>query len=343
MRCRVRSFVPAAFWFLSSACCLLCSVAWPQVRPKLTPPKTEIRGQVRYPEGPAVGQGITITLESDQGGVVAQAQTESQGKFVFSQIPQAVYVVKLRERGYREVSRRVDLTMGPTAYLIIELQPLPRQTSSAVPPKGLSSLVSAQELVVPEDARREFERGKKLLLEDKDPAGSIVHFRKAVQLYSSYAQAYLLTGTADMDLNKWKEAEAALEKAIALDQKLAAAHLALGTCYNQEGNFAAAEKPLLQGLQLNPDAAEGHYELGRAYWALGRWPEAEAHAREAAKLRSDFGPVHVLLGNIMLRKRDAPAALQEFKEYLSLDPKGLLAAPTRDLVVKIEKALAASR
>ena len=45
----------------------------------------------------------------------------------------------------------------------------------------------------------------------------------------------------------------------------------------------------------------------------------------------------------MLRKRDAAEALQEFKEYLRLEPNGPLAEPVREMVNKIEKALAAPR
>ena len=40
------------------------------------------------------------------------------------------------------------------------------------------------------------------------------------------------------------------------------------------------------------------------------------------------------------RKRDAPAALQEFREYLRLEPNGPFAPPTREFVAKIEQALA---
>ena len=51
--------------------------------------------------------------------------------------------------------------------------------------------------------------------------------------------------------------------------------------------------------------------------------------------------VHVLLGNILLRKRDARGALQEFNEYLKLDPQGPFAPAAREMVARIEKALAA--
>lgn len=301
--------------------------------------QTLIHGQVRYAQGQAAGQGIMILLERAVGGVVAQTQTDSQGKFSFRQIPQDTYTIKIHQAGYRDAFEQADLTIGPTANLMIELQPLPGTASPAVPAGGR---ISVQELSIPPDALKEIEQGQSLL-EKNDAEKSISHFRKAVQLDASYAQAHLLLGTAYLFLNKCKEAQPALEKAIQLDDKLAAAHIALGACFNQQGNFAAGEKPLLRGLELNPDSPEGQYELGRTYWALGRWQEAEPHARRAIALRADYAAAHVLTGNILLRKRDAAGALREFQEYLRLEPAGPLAAPTREIVAKIEKALAARR
>jgi hypothetical protein len=43
--------------------------------------------------------------------------------------------------------------------------------------------------------------------------------------------------------------------------------------------------------------------------------------------------------NPLLRKREPVAALEEFKEYLRLEPNGPFAAPPRPIVAKIEMAL----
>jgi protein O-GlcNAc transferase len=80
--------------------------------------------------------------------------------------------------------------------------------------------------------------------------------------------------------------------------------------------------------------------LGRANYALNRFQEAEPHARKAIALEPDFPEAHILLGNVLLRLRDAPGALTEFQEYLRLAPNGSHAAPTRDLVKKLEAGLA---
>lgn len=316
--------------------------AWPQARPKPPRPVSEIRGQIRTANDSPVGRGALVTLESAHGGLVIQTQTDEQGRFTFSQLSEGVYVVTIHQPGYHDASEKVDLSTNPTAYLQITLHPKPTSSESASSP-SLGPVVSARDLNVPEAAQQNFDQGRRLMLESKKPAKSVPYLQKAIHIAPRFAHAHFLLGAAYMDMGRWADAQAALEKATQLDDRLALAHLALGACLNQEGKFAAAEKPLIRALELNPEAAEGHYELGRVYWALGRWQEAEPHARKAAQLKPNLAPVHVLLGNIFLRKREAASALNEFKEYLRLEPDGLFATPAREMVAKIEKALNAPR
>jgi len=46
-----------------------------------------------------------------------------------------------------------------------------------------------------------------------------------------------------------------------------------------------------------------------------------------------------LLANIRLKQRNAPGALQEYQEYLRLEPEGSMAPQVRDMVAKLQKAL----
>jgi cytochrome c-type biogenesis protein CcmH/NrfG len=46
------------------------------------------------------------------------------------------------------------------------------------------------------------------------------------------------------------------------------------------------------------------------------------------------------MGNIYLRHRDANSALLEFKESLRLDPEGPQSKSVKEMIEKIEKALA---
>jgi tetratricopeptide (TPR) repeat protein len=278
-----------------------------------------------------------ILLERLDSGVVAQAQTDSQGKFQFRGLGQMPYTLTIRLRGYETYQTSVDLTMMSHSYLQIKLRPV---SPPSLPPAGAGKQVDRRELAAPPNAEKEFERGRKILVEERNPSGSITHFRKAIELYPSYAKAYFFLGGAYMEMGKPSEAQSAFEDALQQDSKLGLAYLGLGASLNQQGKFGAAQEPLARGLELQPDAAPGYYELGRSYFVTGSWEKAEAPARRAAELDPKFAAVHVLLGNIMLKKGDVAAALKEFQECLRLDPNGPTAAPTRAMVKKIEAALA---
>jgi tetratricopeptide (TPR) repeat protein len=155
-------------------------------------------------------------------------------------------------------------------------------------------------------------------------------------LYSGFTQAYVMLGLAYLQDQKLKESQAALEQAVQLDPKSSGGYLTLGACLNQQKDYAGAEKALLTGLGLEPDSPEGHYELAKTYWARHRWQDAEPHVQKAEELQPQVPGVHVLMGNILLQKRDNAGALKEFNEYLRLDPQGSMSGPVRAMVSKLQ-------
>src|SRR5712692_8831141 len=294
----------------------------------------DIAGVVRTAGSQPPPQGTVVSIQSDAGEIVQQVTPEGTGRFQFVFLRRAIYYVTVKAPGYREVTERADVFSQRRFTVYLTLVPEKRDD-----PVGPGGVVSQRELLVPEGAQKEFDKARKLV-ENKEPEKSLSHFRRAIEIYPAYALAYMYLGLAQMSLQKMPEAQVSLGKAVQLNDKLAAAYLGLGACLNLQGNYAAAEKPLVRGLELDPETADGHFELSKTFWALGRWQDAEPHVRKVIALRPEFPVAHHLLGNILMRKRDAPAALQEFREYLRLEPNGPFAPPTREFVAKIEQALA---
>jgi tetratricopeptide (TPR) repeat protein len=168
---------------------------------------------------------------------------------------------------------------------------------------------------------------------------SVSHLRKAIKFYEPFPQAYTLLGTAYVEQKNWAEAEKALQRATHLDNKASDAYLTLGAVFNETKKYPQAESALLRGLELKPEAPAGQYELAKTYWFLGRWKEAAPHARKAVSAMPDVASPHALLGNILLREEDARGALDEYHEYLRLEPFGSMAPAIRQVVEKLEKAL----
>ncbi len=298
---------------------------------------------VRAFSGSPAPAGINVRLEADPGGLIDQQMTDSSGKVTFLPKAFTTYALTIHERGYRDVSRPVDLSHTPTAAVSITLVPVPDQDDVTAPSGEKGNLVSAADLSVPGPAKKEFDAGQKLLEEKHDVRGSIGHFRKATELYSSFTQAYVMLGLAYLQDQKLKESQAALEQAVQLDPKAGAGYLTLGACLNQQKDYAGAEKALNRGLELEPESPEGQYELAKTYWAQRRWQEAEPHALKAETLAPNIAGVHVVMGNILLQKRDNAGALKEFNEYLRLDPKGSMSDAVRAMVSKLEKAQAMTK
>jgi Flp pilus assembly protein TadD len=299
--------------------------------------------QVRYATGAPGPRGIHVRLESAEGGAAGDCQTRVGGKCQFNLSSGGVYLVRMSERGYKEVIVRVELIGTSRGYASLELNPLPGEAlpkSAADRPAGTSdNSVSAVGLGVPDNARQEYAKGENALKENKLDA-SVDHFRKAVRLYETFPQAYQMLGTAYLQQQRWTEAQGALEKAIQLDAKLGDAYLELGAVLNQTKEYPKAEVALTRGLELVPDAPGGHYELAKTYWAMGRWQDAAPHATTAVNEFPSLASPHVLLGNIRLRQNDPESALREYQEYLRLEPNGTMAPGTREMVEKIQRALA---
>src|SRR5260370_11737027 len=213
-----------------------------------------------------------VRLDSREARSAGDCETREGGKCVFNVGSSGVYMVRMTEHGFKDVSVRVELIGNSRGYATLELKPIPGEAppgSSAAPPEGGPNLVSALDLNVPENARQEFEKGQGALKENKLDAG-VSHLRAAIKLYAAFPQAYTLLGTAYLEQKNWKDAESALRKANELDPKFPDAYLELGAVLNQTKEYPQAETTLLKGLELKPEAAGGHYELAKPDWALGR-------------------------------------------------------------------------
>jgi Flp pilus assembly protein TadD len=297
--------------------------------------------QVRNPNGTPGPRGIHIRLESAEGGAEADAETIEGGKCQFRPTSSGVYMVRLAEPHYKEISQRVELIGVSRSHITFELRPLPNESSTSAgsdsPTPGRAT-VSVGDLSIPQNARQEFDKGD-AALRAKNPGQAAKHFEKAAKLYDNYPQAYRMLGEAYLEAQDWKKSEEAFKKSIALDPTLVDAYVDLGAVYNQQKNYLQAEAALKKGLALSPEATAAKYELAKTYWATDRWQEAAPYAQATVNETPTLAGAHVLYGNILLRQRDAVGALWEYKEYLRLEPGGPMATQVREQVEKLEKAM----
>jgi len=307
--------------------------------------RVEIHGQVRYAQGGAPAANVVVRLESyDGGGPMSEAFTDSSGKFQFSSLPPAQYLVRVRQSGYRDAQQTIDLITTSSGFVLLQLSADPSSSSTTSKPGTIDANVPAA-------AQKEFDKGVAALAEGgKDKTSFAVKcFEKAVSLYPKFVEGRLKLGTGYMDLEQWDKAEQALLATIEVDPKAFNALFALSEIYLRQNKISDAEKVLVTGLAIQNASYLGHLNLARVYWEKSREIKDLAQARptleksyeeirRALTLNPDLAGAHLLKGNLLLRVGRTADAVTEFNEYLRLEPNGAFANETRTLIDKIKKA-----
>lgn len=330
LRSMYRSFVPALIL-------LLAATAFAQRDRDAYNPNnlsSEITGQVNLIENGAPAQNVTVRLERFSGGIIDTVNTDARGRFRFANLSRGYYRVIISQAGLKPVQQDADVQVMAKAYLVFDLV---RESSSAIASLGLGpDVIDAR---VPPDARNEFVQGRTALAK-KSYSDAVAHLQKAVSGYPEFFAARMLLATALIDQREWSRAEAVLQGTLEQKPENAPTLLALGEVYWRQKKYKEAEEILLAGLKADDKAWHGYFTLGRLYWDMNDIPKSGAAVGRTLQLKNDFAEAHLLAGNILLRLNQQERALSSYQEYLRLAPKGEFAAQARDLIQKLQKAIA---
>lgn len=326
---------------LTSLLILITTSVQPQLRSPTEP--AEIRGQLRYALGGAPANEIVVRLDQLTGGFVEEVRTDRMGKFRFSDLSPVQYRIVVRQPGYKEIEKEVNLVVTSSEYLQLQLAPEDQPPSART---NTNKIISAN--VYPE-ARREFERADAVLAgdaRDKLEKGAR-HLENAIANDPNFLEAQLRLGGVYMDLAQWEKAEHAFLRAREIDPTVPNAHFALGEIFLREKKYDEAEKSISSGLTIDPEFWQGHFTLARLYWEMATIKETEARSfleksykevNATLGLNSNSAGAHLLKGNLLLRAHRAIDAQKEFESYLNLEPKGEFAPKVRELVSKIKQS-----
>ncbi len=159
---------------------------------------------------------------------------------------------------------------------------------------------------------------------------AIASFRQAIALDSDFALAH--AGLADCYVllplygafaprNVFPEAIASAERALTLDDSLAEAHTSLSYArFLYERRWEAAERGFRRALDLNPGYPTAHQWMAFLLAALGRHEEAIGQARQARDLDRLSLVINADFGMVLYFARQYPAAVEQFRKTLELDP-----------------------
>lgn len=199
--------------------------------------------------------------------------------------------------------------------------PFATGTAAQLPPS--SAVTSVRELQIPEKARKACESGTQRFAA-KDAAGSVPEFQKAIRTFPGYYEAYVKLGAAELDLERWGDAEAAFRKANELSGgHYALANFGLGLILaTVTKQFAEAEAVVRTGLATAPADVTGHFVLAWVLYSTARLQEAEESAREAVSSNPNLAGARLLLAQIHFQERNFSAAVEDIDAYLNMGVSG---------------------
>jgi tetratricopeptide (TPR) repeat protein len=235
----------------------------------------------------------------------------------------------------------------PCAYLLI-LFLYPLACTAQLPPAATapsfgeqkSNEVSARDLQIPAKARKAFSKGTELLAA-KQSAASIPEFQRAIKIFPEFYEAYYKIGLAELNLQRYPDAQAAFETSIEQSKgRYAPSQFGLGVALCMQNQLGEAEEAIRAGLGVYPDDAAGNFTLAWVVFKAGRLADAEKSARQAVLYDAKMATAYLLLAQIHLRQSDLPAVAADLDAYLRLDPDGPHSAEAKAIRSEAARVLA---
>ena len=199
------------------------------------------------------------------------------------------------------------------------------------------SAISVTSLLVPKDARKEYERALKDIEKNK-LENAKKHLDKAIAKYDEYAAAWNKLGWIYRNNQEEEKATEAFEKAIAVDSQYIPPYMNLATLQFQTGQFQNAVDMSEKVLQMDPSIGFASFIQAMGNFNLNNVDAAEKGARHAEQgPHANIPQVHALLAEIYLQKEDYSQAAVEMQTYLEESPEGQFAEKMKETLAQIEE------
>jgi len=301
------------------------------------PRPARLRVVVTYQGGPTKVQNATVELMDAVGGSSAldKQLTDQNGRVEFNTITGGH---RIRITGDDIHPYEGDFEIVPTETYHIENIGVRRKPEGKTTGADAMNTVPAIRLKIPDNARKEFEKGSKAM-EEKRWGESRTHFQAAVDLYPDYDLAYNGLGIACSQLNDIQAARQALLKATELNDKFAGAQRNLARILLSERNYQEVASLLNRSLDVEPMNAWALTNTAYAELQLHRFKQAAEHALRVHGLPHDgLANAHVIAGYALEGLGQQQEAAEQWNLYLKEDPKGPNAKRAQEAVARLTKA-----
>ncbi len=201
------------------------------------------------------------------------------------------------------------------------------------------SAISMTSLLVPDDARKEYDRAVKDLQNNKAKSAR-ERLEKAIDKYDQYAAAYYQLGRIHLQEGEREKAAESLQQAIALDAQYVPPYMDLAVMQVQDQQWQAAVDTTSKVLSLDRSLGYASFLNAIGNFNLQQLGDAEQSARDAERWPHENIPqVHALLADILLQKEQYVDAVEHMRAYLEESPDGKFAEQIKENLAQLEPYL----
>ena len=261
---------------------------------------------------------LQVELLNDVDSVIQRTKTDGSGLFVFRRLSAGTFQVRVQTYGtsYIGDTKRVQLERT-RAFEQVDFVLVTKQTASTTATAGA---VFVQE--VPEQARKEFERGAVLLQKPEQRKEGLETLKKAIELFPDYFAALELLGTEYVKQQEYEPAIPVLTKAIEVNRRAhQSLHLLSVAQYNLQ-QLPQAVESMKRAIAIDHKSINANLWLGMLLRQTGRLDEAETYLKQADRLAASKSPeAHWQLALLFNQLKRYKEAADELELFLKIQPK----------------------
>jgi VWFA-related protein len=222
------------------------------------------------------------------------------------------------------------------ARMNFDLFTINSQNANRTPLQSPGGSVSKFDLKAPGKAKKEYERGYRLL-QRKDLQGAVEHLTNAIRIYKDFVAAHNSLGTAYLELNKNQLAREEFNKAVAIDDHLPSSFLNLGIAELALKDYAAAETSLRKASSIAPLDLQVSLALAYGEFANHDYDGVLATAKDVhARKHTGAEIVHYYAAAALSAQDKFVEAQSEIETLLKEDPQSASAGQFRKVLADMK-------
>lgn len=276
---------------------------------------TSISGHVADSSGNALAD-LQVELLNDVESVIQRTKTDSAGRYVFQRLTLGIFQIRVQTYGTQYIGQTKRVQLERTRLFEQVDFALASRQSNATP--NSTGIIFVQD--VPENARREYQRGASLL-QKEDRKEGIAALKKALDFFPNYYDALELLGTEYVKNQEFEVAIPFLTKAVEVNNSAFQSWSSLGVAQYNLKQIDLAIESMRRAVSLNQKSATANFWMGMLLRQTKKLDQAETHLKQADQLAgaksADVKWQLALLYNQLQRYADAATELELF---LKLQP-----------------------